>query len=443
MSYTYATVASTLNVLAARLYDSAFQQWTQAELLGYVIEALRTWNALTGFWRREMVFSPQENEWWSDLRSLNNTVIPYTVTHYDLITQIENHLLEPPTPDHWTGSQQFAMQDLLTALQRRQDDALGTTACTLTRGTVGAPIGGRILLADNVIDIRRVTWLPATGQGYSNKILRQSDMWAERAFDPYYTTSEEQPPSVWMQNTEPPPSFDVDSVPPVPGEYETITVNAGPTWDAGVDRTVGCIGDDWTWVLKWGALMDLLSRESNAKDALRAEYCKLRYQEGLALLENAPIVLAVRMNNIPMAIDAVRNGDDFNPGWQSAAPGAPNSAYVAANLVALGPKPNSSTAYSMTVSVVQNAPIDPTYVQVARDDYDAIIDYAQHLALFKSGGMEFAATVPLYQRFQRKAAQYNGKLKEMGFFTMPQMELSTAEEKVNARYSPGSGPNAG
>jgi hypothetical protein len=382
--------------------------------------------------------------------------VPYTVTQWDLIRQVENHLLEPPTPDKWTGSGQFSLQDLLMALQRRQDDALGVTGCTLSRALTSANIGVRTTLPDNVIYIRRVAWLPTAGFGYKNKILRQSDMWANRAFDPYYTTSAQEPPSTWMQNTEPPPSFDVDRVPPVTGAYEILSVNSGPAWVAGTDGST-TVPDDWTWVFKWGALMDLLSRESNAKDSLREEYCKARYQEGLALLENMPTALALRVNNIPMALDAVRNGDDFNPGWQSAALtwaeitehwadadftwaaplGPPRSAYAAANFISLTPL---AGGYSVTVSVVQNAPIVGTYVQVARDDFDAIIDYAHHLAMFKTGGTEFQATIPLYQRFQRKAAQYNGKLKEMGFFSMPQLELSTREETVNARYLPGSGP---
>jgi hypothetical protein len=214
-----------------------------------------------------------------------------------------------------------------------------------------------------------------------------------------------------------------------------LTINSGPAWTAGVNSTLN-IPDDWTWVFKWGALMDLLSRESNAKDALRAEYCKRRYEEGLALLSGMPTVLALRQNNIPMAVDSVRNGDDFNPGWQGKAPGQPKFAYLAGNLLALSPLPNSSVNYSMTVSVVQNAPIGGTYVQIARDDLASVIDYAQHLAQFKQGGSEFTATIPLYQRFQRKAAQYNSKLKEQGFFSWPQLELSQLQEIEGPRYSP-------
>ena len=435
-NYSYALVSDAVAALSSRLYDPNGRFWTGTEQVAYITEALRTWNALSQFWRSEMVFSPQLNTSWYDLRTVAGSIIPYTVTKYSLISQIEYHLLEPATPAAWTGSNQFALQDIVNALQRRQDETLGVTACTLGESLVGAAVGIRTILPDNVIDLRRVAWIPATGFGYVNKILKQSDMWAEQAFNPTYTTAAQGPPSNWMQNTEPPPSFDVDQVPPVPGQYDVLTTNAGPAWAAGTDGTL-TIPDDWTWVIKWGALLDLLSRESNSKDELRAAYCKQRYEEGLKLLGMMPTVLALRMNNIPLAVDAVRNGDDFNPGWQAAAAGPPTSAYLAANLLALAPMPDSSTNYSATVSVCQNAPIGAQFIQVARDDFDSIIDYAQHLAMLKVGGAEFAATIPLYQKFQAKAAQYNSKLLSMGFFEMPQLELGQREEHRNPRYVAG------
>jgi hypothetical protein len=469
--YSYATANDAVNALGARLYDSTFQQWTQAELLTYVIEALRTWNALSGFWRSEMTFTLLTLQWWYDLHVQPGTIIPYTVEQSQILQQIENHLLEPPNtvyPLVWSGSAQFAFSDLLTALQRRQDDVLGTTGCTYTRSLVNAPIGGRIVLPDSTIDIRRVAWLPTPGFGFDNMILYQADMWAKRAFDPNYTTAPQAPPLNWMENAEPPPAFDVDRVPPVAGQYEVMTINGGPPWVNTSDSLL-TIPDDWTWVMKWGAMMDLLSRESNAKDALRAEYCKRRYQEGLALLSGMPTALALRLNNLPMGLDAVVNGDDFNPTWQSALPTTPTSAYTVANWIAFGPAPSGPLTwadmnfawgaagtltwanagggpYAATVSVVQNAPVPTSlgdFIQVGRDDFDSIIDYAQHLAMFKSGGSEFAASISLYQSFQKKAAEYNGKLKEMGFFSMDQLGLSQRQERRVPRYAEDTGPTVG
>jgi hypothetical protein len=466
-TYSYATLTDALNQLASRLFDPTFQQWTQAELTGYIREALRTWNALTSFWRAEMAFPLTNNAWWYDLRAQPGTLIPYTVTKYEMVSQLENHLLEPPTPAAWSGSGQFSLQDLNTALQRRQDDTLGATAVTVNRSLVNAPIQTRVVLPDNTIDLRRVVWLPTpptSGPRTPNKILRQSDRWAERAFQPLYTVAGPQAPSNWMQNTEPPPSFDVDAVPNLTGSYEVLTVNAGPVWLPGTDGAL-TVPDDWTWVFKWGALWDLLSRESNSKDSIRAEYCKRRYLEGLSLMENAPTTLALRLNNIPMGVDAVRNGDDFNPSWMgigltwaevtetwnqatftwASTAGIPNVAYSMANLLAFGPAPSVGANYSATVSLVQNAPVPMNpgdFIQVSRDDFDTIIDYAHHLAMFKAGGAEFLATVTLYTGMEKKAAWYNGKLKEMGFFSMDQLEIGTWQESRSPRYAVGTGPAA-
>lgn len=442
-SYSYATLQDALNAVAARLYDSTFQQWTQSELTGYVKEALQTWNAMSGFWRSEMAFPLSQGQWWYDLRTQPGSIIPYTVSQYSLITQIENHLLEPPTPDTWTGSLQFSLSDILSALQRRTNEAIGTTACTVTKSLISAPVGGRVQMAGNVIDIKRVAWFPVSGFGFTNKILRQSDMWSTRAFTNAYTVSPQRPPSAWMQNTEPPITFDVNYAPPVPGQYEVLTVNAGPAWTQGVDPLLP-FPSDWAWVAKWGALMDLLSRESNAKDALRADYCKRRYVEGLGLLQVMPTALALRLNNIPASLGSVRGGDDFNATWQSKPPAQPKVGYIASNQLAVAPAP-SSGPWSATVSVCQNAPLPSSlgdFIQVGQDNFDTIIDLAHHLAMFKAGGEEFAATVTLYQNAQRKAALYNGKLKEMGFFSMDQQDLGNLEEARNPRYLLGTGPEA-
>lgn len=442
MNYTYATAQNATDALDARLYNQTYQFWTQAELLLYLREALRTFNALSQLWRAEMTFSLTANAWWYDLPSQVASLVPYTVNQSELIQVIENHLLEPPTTSYpltWAGSTQFSISDILTALQSRQNDAVGTTACVINRSAVNAPLVPRTTLTGDVLDIRRVAWLPGSTP-YVNKPLKQSDFYAERAFFSGYTTAPAQPPSTWMQNTEPPPSFDVDTVPPVAGQYDLLTTNTGPAWSAAADTLMN-MPDDWTWVVKWGALEELLSRESNAKDVLRSEYAAKRYAEGMALLERAPMVLALRLNNIPMAVDSIRSADDFDPLWQAAVAAQPKSAYTARNLLAFSPKPDA--AYSATVSVCQNAPV-PTlltdFIQVPQDCYDSVLDIAQHLAAFKLGGAEFLATVPLYQRAQRKAAQYNGKLAEMGFFSLPQLDLSQLQEQQGGRYLPGTGP---
>ena len=93
------TLAIADSALAARLYDATGQFWTQAERLLYIQEAMRTFNALTGYWRGDFTFPTQTGITWYDITSLAtapNTLRPATLTTTSLYTIIEYHLLEPP-----------------------------------------------------------------------------------------------------------------------------------------------------------------------------------------------------------------------------------------------------------------------------------------------------------------------------------------------------------
>jgi len=259
------------------------------------------------------------------------------------------------------------------------------------------------------------------------------DVWAEQAYENSYLQSPPGTPQIMSVSSQPPLSFDVDIQPNVPGNYELLTIEAGGALSVLAANTL-LIPDDWTWVLKWGALADLFSRESNGKDELRAQYCEQRYMQGLQLLTNASALLAMRLNNVPLNIDSVYNADAFNQGWQGATPTKPDTALVAGlNLIALSPTPDVGP-YSVTATVAQNAPIpvagtDP--VQVGRDEYEAVIGYAQHLAAFKMGGAEMMATVPLLGRFIAAAQVYNSKLAQSGEFMNAIYGLSGLQKKAN------------
>ncbi len=219
------------------------------------------------------------------------------------------------------------------------------------------------------------------------------------------------------------------------GQYDVLTVNSGNTFN-----TLGAqklsIPDDWSWLVKWGALQDLLGGESNAKDALRANYAQKRFAEGLQFLANASSVIALQVEDVPLFVDGVTNGDRFNVGWQALAAAYPSSAYLAGlNMMAF---PLADAAYGALVSVVQNAPIpvNPSdFIQISRDDFDVILDYAQHIALFKVGGQEFIRTIPLYQNFLARAATYNQKLRVMGTFEWSEYSISRIDEERNPRVA--------
>lgn len=436
--YTYLTLGQARQQIANRLFDPNQVFWSSTELNLYINEALRTWNALTSFWRGDFTFPSAQNVTWYDITNSvtapNSLRIP-VLQDTDLYLVMQFHLLEPAVGlNPWTGvSAQFTAADLLAAVQRRRDEVLGVTGCTTTRRTVGA-VSGRIVLADTVIDVRRMAYLPAIG---SPSVMWKDDTWALQAFSPSYQQNPAGTPIAFLLSTEPPISFDTDRPPGSAGSYELLTVEAGAATSA-TTPTPLLVPDDWSHVIKWGAMADLFARESNARDPLRAQYCNQRYLMGVKMLQSAQALLAMRIGNVVLQVDSVMDADAYRVAWQAEAPGSPNGAFHSGlNLIGFAPVPNVGP-YSFTATVVENAPVpvvDGDFLQVARDDIDVVVDYAQHLAAFKMGGAEFIYTMPLLERFLTKASIYNSKLKEMGEYTTALYGLSQLQERRAPRIA--------
>jgi hypothetical protein len=464
--YSYITLAQARQQLANRLFDPSQVFWSPAELTAYLTEALQTWNALTGNWRGDFLFPSQQGVTWYDLTQQPNTLRPYTVTDAVIYQLMCYHLLEPPTGP---VSQQLTSGDLVSAVQRRRDEVLAYTACTQTRILVPA-VAGRITLPDQVIDVRRMAYVPTQafdpGLGYGSgrygfglygesqvpyvqlpgpTVVWPEDTWAEQAFAPLFPilpAGTPVTPLTYLMTTQPPLSFDTDAPPSFAGSYELLTVQAGPALSFTAPQTLN-VPDDWTHVIKWGALADLFNRESNAKDPLRAAYCEQRYRMGLALLSDAPALLAMRINDFATQISAVRSADLYDAFWQTTVQNQPTKVrHSGLNLLALAPVPDAGingVPYSMTATVVENAPIpagDGAYVQIARSDLDALLDYGVHLAALKMGGAEFTATMPLLQRFLQQAALYNRKLTEVAEYKTTMYHVSQREKQVNPVETP-------
>jgi hypothetical protein len=468
LPYAYISLANLRQQLANRLYDASMVFWSSAELTVYVQEALRTWNSLTGYWRGDFVAPTVASQTWYDIPALANTLRPYTVTDQSVYETILYHLLEPTTG---VVSAQFTNDDIVQAVQRRRDELLSISSCTQTVRTVGA-VAGRITLPDTVIDVRRMAYLPTesvlTGKGYGTgrygfgiygrsaqaqidipapTVLWPEDTFAEQSYDALYTLNPAGTPglpSTYLLSAQPPLSFDTNCPPAFAGSYELLTVEAGVTLGFAGTATPFLIPDDWTPAIKWGALADLFSRESNAQDPLRAQYCETRYRQLCAVLrDSAPALLAMRVNNVPAQVSSVRGTDLYNTTWEGADPGVPRSvSYSAMNLFALNPPADDgidSVPYDLTVTVVENAPIptlDDDMVQVAREDLDALLDYCVHIAMVKAGGADFMATVPLFKRFMKQATLYNRKLSEFGEYTDTLMGMAVRERNLNPVQQP-------
>lgn len=443
MPYTFQTFAQAKAALAARLYNSTETFFADAELGAYVLEALQFFNACANFYRNEFTFPGRQNVTWYDLTdttNLPNTLRPLTTTDQSLIELIEYHFLEPQTstyPLTWTGSKQFAISDILSAIQQVRDELLSDTNCAITESLVSAT-AGRIFLPGNALNIRRVCWIPVSGFGYTPNCLVPSDIWSDQSFDAGFPQLPAGYPQNYRRSTEPPLSFDVDIQPAVPGQYDVLTVNAGAALST-TASTILPVPNDWCSIIKWGAIAQLLGRDSAAHDTLRANYALGRYKQGVAAIQSTPALLAARINNVPVVVETLQNADWYAANWQAQAAGSPvNVWYAGLNMLALNPVPSANNAFSVTATVLQNMvlpTLNTDFLQVGQDDMGAILDYAQHIALFKSGGAEFAQTIPLYNNFMRHCGLYNSKLKGLSNYLEMIDGRGRDDERLHATFT--------
>lgn len=421
MSYSWITRAQARLQLAQRLGDTAAatgqSYWSPDELNAYLAEALRCWNCAANYFTRTGTFTTTYGQAWYDLTA-ELTALANTTTDREVVNLMEWHLLEPITTSWptWTGTEQFAMSDLVDALQRRRNQFLEDTGIHIGLPTEIPAIpaaNGIVQLADNVLQVRRVAWKAPDGggnlsasQGVFTQLPRtdtananaQLAGWSvtgsmPRQYIPYYATL--------LTNLQLVPR------PNDIGRVEVVTVNAGPTLNVSTGVVLG-MDDDFIPYVKWGALADLLNREGLANDPQRAQYGEQRYREGVELGKLTFSLVQAKLNGVPIPQLALDDFDNGIGGWQNQVSQPMRIAAANSTLVALHPVPDD--VYSVECQVVSNAEIpasDGAFVQVGREFLDAVLGEAQHIASFKLGGQEFTNSFALHEQMFRLAATYN------------------------------------
>ncbi len=401
MPYTAPTYAQAKTDLANRLNDQGKVHWLDLELGTYIAEALRWWNSQTSHWREQGTFTLTMLQPFYDLPTVLPTLRAMTLTNWDLVADLQYSLMEPAAAGGtWTGTDQFTLQQLSDAIQRRRDMFLQQTGSVLTRAETNypsPPASGRIALDEAVLNVRRAAWRVTATQLLLP--LTRTDEWAGTHFAP-----------AWPQSTDAPQNYSVSVVPPLTmqiiappqgdGTLDLVSINKGATVNPSVSAALG-VPDDWAWVVKWGALADLLQGDGLALDPGRANYCTQRWQQGIDMAKNAPVVLAGRINGVTVRINSLSDADSYSPVWQLLA-GVPRELLMAGqNLIGSIPMAGGGGPYTVALDVVQNAPIPVNagdILQIGQDVYDALLDYANHLALFKQGAGQVEQAIALLER---------------------------------------------
>lgn len=432
MAYSHTTLAQLKTRLASRLGDSSNVFWLSAELDDYIAEALYTWGSLSAFWRDKSLSMPTVSG--TPFYSLSDNsafagLTDYTITDADIIRIAQYHLLEPATPTSWSGTDMFTLADLTNVLEKRRNQFLMETGLVLTQTSqvTGPPTIGRVVTADTVMDLRRVVWKDVN-DSYTQ--LWREDEFSLTSYNTGWSVTADTPYAYSVIST-PPLSIQVAPMPGDVGTIEYLSVNSGASLDPATGVVLG-VPDNVAWVIKWGMLADLLSASGPAADISRAAFCESRYRLGVELCRNLPVVLHPELNGVPLTFNALADMDagwttDY---WQNLS-GAPTDIAVSGDLLALSPVPDG--VYSVLLDVVRKAEVptlDSDFIQVGREHLDAIIDYCEHLAMFKCGGQEFANSLPNADNFLRVAVEYSSHLRAQAVDMDKMMGQSSYETSV-------------
>lgn len=414
-TYQWWKLSQAISALQGRLQNSTF--WSTGELVLYLQDALRLWNSVTEVWKENFILDPG-TDIWINLAIIAGSPRLRTVTDADLYARMQYMLLEPPSgAGTWTGTNQFDLASMQYALDKRRNEVIQAAFCNQGVAKYNiTPNTRQATLPDTILEPVRARFIPASFPvNYGPPVwLSREDSESFQYWEPN-SPQISRTPSAWDIIGQSPLTVSLDYMPNVPGQIEILSLNSGPTFAPPAATLLG-IPDDFAWVPMFGALGDLLDSEQLRTDRARADYCKARYQQGLQIIRQSNWIITAATQEQQTDIMSLAKADWYNPGWDS--PGADNAGWndvIVAGTDFLAAPGASST----NLNLVANAPfLDPsgTWVQVSRDTADVILSYAQHLACFKGGTEDFAATMPMLKAFFQAATETNSRLANLGLF---------------------------
>jgi hypothetical protein len=132
-------------------------------------------------------------------------------------------------------------------------------------------------------------------------------------------------------------------------------------------------------------------------------------------------IYRVEINQVPLGSSSLYDLDYGQPTWESDVctgtdlPQA--SAFVGLNQFIIWPADSGNTD-SLVVEGVQPAPVLTSvgFVDLGKDELVTILDYAQHIAMFKEGGQEFEASQVNFKEFLKDAGERNAVLMQSAKF---------------------------
>lgn len=271
-----------------------------------------------------------------------------------------------------------------------------------------------------MISVFRVVWKDPSNVRY---VLHRDTEHGYSSFDSGWSTTPGMPESFSIITT---PKLTLQLMPP-PIDVGTLEVVASiipNTLDPANPANTLYIPDNFEWVVRWGAVSELLSQNGEPHDELRAQYAAARYTHGLQLSTIYRFALQWEINGVPVIPSTVEGYDIFNSNWSNETPAQPTDLLLMGNLLATYPVAND--IYSITCDVIGTAPIpanDGAFIQIGREEIDTLLGYCIHLAMFKLGGAEFMSTMPLLERYLSQAEKYRSQLISIDRYIYSTMQM--------------------
>lgn len=403
--YTSVQYSSLVTALSVRLSDVNFAFWTQNEVMSYIDEAIRTWQAYSAAYNIRVIVPTAANTLFYDLFQLVPELAP-SIQDVDLVRDISFALQEPFNfaTQRWIGTEQFSEADVFQSLNQRRNKFFLETGLVLKNVEIPGPTvpANTLVLPQDVIDIRNMLWKDDTNL--------YSLMWR---LDPF--TAASKPvllPGTPSDYATYPMQPQVATLYPPPinnGMTNLLVIESLPDLVPGSPVILG-IPDDFCWVLKYGALADLYASDGPGQDDQRAAYCEKRWTDGILLARISNIIHLGQNAGNPEYVDSLFELNSGDPLWPSKPTGPPDILAVAGNIIATSPV--SDVSYSLAFDIQAKAPISHTgVVQIGPETVAVILDLAQHLADVKEGAEELQNSSRQYSNMVKLASVTNDRLR--------------------------------
>lgn len=416
--YTHTTFLQAKDRLASLLGDSGKVFYTDTELGLYIKEALRFWGLAAQYWRETAQISLVAGQAFYDIPTVAldasaNALQSFAVTDRDIVNDIAYTLMEPPIvtwAGGWIGTEMFTLAEIVDIMARSRDDLLRQSGCLATEVSY-TPTPG-----DNEVDLNDTTIhiLRGSIQEVSSSIY---PLWAIDYYQAQATVDTTIVPGVgrpkaYIVNYTPNLTVDLWPAPQNNATLRLYNVISGVTFSPTASAQPIGLPDDACWLVKYRTIDDLLSGDGLARAPELAQYCEQRWLDGLDLLAQYQSIIWADVAGKRLTVHPLSILDTMRPTWQSATQSIPKSIHMLSwNLFSVYPVPDQP--YTITMDIVRKAPMptsDGSYLQIGREQLQAIYDYAQHIASFKLQGQESAATASLYKSVLEAAAEHQAAI---------------------------------